>query len=101
MPLDEKEAMLFGEITANIERCFDRIKKLEDMNKTLYSLATSVEKMVDEVKRINTRLGIVENDTKELSGKSGKRWDSLVDKAIWLLAGALLTYTLKQIGIGG
>ena len=100
MPLDEKEALLIGELTANIERCFGRIEKLEEITKTLYSLATSVEKMVDEIKRINTRLGIVENDTKELTGKNGKRWDSLVDKLIWLVAGGLAAWALSQIGIG-
>lgn len=101
MPLDEKEAIMLGEITANIERCFDRIKKLEDTQKTLYSLATSVEKMVDEVKRINTRLGIVENDTKELTGKGGKRWDNLVNNMIWLVAGGLVTWAFSQIRNGG
>lgn len=101
MPLDEKEALLLGEITANVARCFGRIEKLEETNKTLHSLATSVEKMVDEVKRINTRLGIVETETRELASKSGKRWDNLVDKIIWAVAGGLVSAALLKFGIGG
>ncbi len=98
MPLDEKEALLVGEMKAQLERCFGRIEKLEKNTEALSKLVTAVEKMVDENKRINARLGIVETDVKTLTGKSGKRWDNLVDKIIWSIAGGLVAYALLQMG---
>ena len=98
--MNEQEALLIGEIKANVDRCFGRLEKLEHEQETLHSLALSVEKLVGEVKRSNTRLGLVEEDVKALSGRDGKRWDSLVDKAIWLIAGALISFAIKQIGLG-
>lgn len=99
--MDEHEAQFMGETNARFERCFARLDKLEKNYDTLHSLATSVAKFADELKRYNTRLGIVESDVKAITGKSGKRWDGLVDKAIWLVAGGLIAYALSQIGIGG
>ena len=99
--MDEHEAQFMGEANAKFDRCFARLDKLEKNYETLHSLATSVAKLADEIKRNNTRLGIVESDVKAINGKSGQRWDGLVDKAIWLVAGGLIAYALSQIGIGG
>lgn len=99
--MDEHEAQFMGETNARFERCFAHLDKLEKDHETLYSLATSVAKLADEIKRNNTRLGIVEADVKAITGKSGQRWDGLVDKVVWLVAGGLIAYALSQIGIGG
>ena len=98
--MNEQEALLIGKIEANVDRCFARLEKLEHEQETLHSLAVSVGKLADEVKRSNTRLGLVEEDVKTLTSRDGKRWDSLVDKAIWLIAGALISFAIKQLGIG-
>lgn len=99
MPMDEKEALLFGEMKAQIDRCFGRIEKLEHSQEILQEMVTTVGKLADEIKRSNARLGIVESDIKTLTGKNGQRWDMLVDKAIWLVVGALATWVLGHIGL--
>lgn len=99
--MDEHEAKFMGETNARFERCFARLDKMEKNYETLHSLATSVAKFADELKRNNTRLGIVEADVKAINSKGGQRWDGLVDKAIWLVAGGLIAYALSQIGLGG
>lgn len=99
--MDENEALFMGETKATLERCLARLDKVEKDHETLHSLAVSVERMVDEVKRINTRLGILESETKELTGKSGKRWDNLVDKIIWAVAGGFVSAVLLKLGFGG
>ena len=35
----------------------------------------------------------------EMEGKSAKRWDNLVDKVIWLIAGACIVALFASAGI--
>ena len=36
----------------------------------------------------------IKADVKSLTSKSGKRWDDLMDKAIWAVAAAAIAYLL-------
>ena len=99
--MDENEALFMGETKATLERCLARLDKVEKNYETLHSLAIAIERLVDEMKRTNTRLKVLETKTEELASKSGKHWDNLVNNMIWLVAGGLVTWALSQIGIGG
>ncbi len=76
-----------------------RIKKLEEENGTLHSLATSVAVMAEQMKQMNQSVTNLTSEMEELKEKPGKRWDALVDKIFWGIAGALLAYFLSQIGL--
>ena len=76
-----------------------RIKKLENETETLHKLATSVEVMAVELKAMNKKFDSLQDDVESLKEKPSKRWDSLVDKVLWGVVGALLTYVLSQIGL--
>ena len=65
-----------------------------------------LDELVGTVKVLATREEIVEctvkeikEDVKSLTGKSGKRWDGLVDKIVWAIAAALLAFVLSRIGL--
>ena len=36
---------------------------------------------------------------KELSGKAGKRWEGLVEKALWAVCAAVIAFLLAKIGL--
>lgn len=76
-----------------------RIKKLEDESGVLHQLATSVAVMAEQMKTMNKSVSTLTNEVEELKEKPGKRWDSLVEKAIWAVAGAVLAYLMAQIGL--
>lgn len=76
-----------------------RIKKLENETDTLHKLATSVEVMAVQLRSMNNKFDSLQEDVESLKEKPSKRWDSLVDKVIWGVVGALLTYILSQIGL--
>lgn len=76
-----------------------RIKELEDkvedigtLTASVQSLAKSVEQMAKAQEKQGKRLETLEQ-------KPAKRWDALVDKALWAIAGALLAYVLSQVGL--
>ena len=76
-----------------------RIKKLEEESGVLHQLATSVAVMAEQMKNMNQSVSTLTNEVEELKEKPGKRWDSLVEKAIWAAAGAVLASLLKEIGL--
>lgn len=76
-----------------------RIHELESSQQAVRELALSVRAMATEQSNIKEDLGEVKNDVKLLTQKAGRRWDALVEKAVWLAAGALISFALAQIGL--
>lgn len=76
-----------------------RIEKLEGENEVLHQLATSVAVMAEQLKNMNKSVTTLTNEVEELKDKPGKKWDSLVDKIIWGVAGAVLAFLLAKLGL--
>jgi hypothetical protein len=96
---NEKLAIKLQETTDRSLRNEVRIKKLEDENGTLHSLATSVAVMAEQMKQMNQSVTTLTSEVEEMKEKPGKRWDALIDKILWGIAGAVLAYFLAQIGL--
>lgn len=84
----------------------NRLVKLEKDHDVLHSMAASLEVMANEQKHqtqtitdVKTDVGRLESKVDVLESKPGKRWDGLVDKLIWGVAGAVLAFLLAKIGI--
>ena len=84
------------------ERSKSNTHRLDELEKRQDDL----DELVSVVKVLAVREEAVENDVKEikadvksLTSKPAERWDSLVDKAIWAVEGAVLAYILAQIGL--
>lgn len=95
----EQIALKLQETTDRSLRNEGRIKKLEDENGTLHSLATSVAVMAEQMKQMNKSVATLTTEVEEMKEKPGKRWDALIDKILWGVAGAILAYFLAQIGL--
>lgn len=76
-----------------------RIKKLEEENGTLHSLATSVAVMAEQMKQMNKSVSTLTSEVEEIKEKPGKRWESLVGSIILGVAAALLGFILGQFGL--
>ena len=74
-----------------IEEIEKRQNNLDDLVGTVKVLAVREENVENDVKEIK-------NDVKTLTGKSGQRWDGLVDKIVTVIVAAILGYILAQIG---
>ena len=69
-----------------------RQDNLDDLVSTVKVLAVREETMEKDVKEIK-------EDVKALTGKSGERWDDLMDKIFWAIVAAVVTYLLAKIGL--
>lgn len=78
--------------TKRLDEVEKRQADLEVLMTTVTVLATREENVENDVKEIK-------RDVKDMAGKSGKRWDELVDKIIWAIAAALIGFIIAQIGL--
>ena len=69
-----------------------RQDKLDELVSTVKVLATREETVENDVKEIKS-------DVKSLASKPGKRWDSLVEKVLFAVVGAVLAFLLAKIGL--
>lgn len=64
------------------EKMYERIQALEKENAVQNAHYKAIDEKLDELTAM----------VKELTGKPGKRWDSLVDKLLCAAAGAVITW---------
>lgn len=96
---NETLALKLQETTDRSVRNEGRIKKLEDENAVLHQLATSVAVMAEQLKTMNASVATLTNEVEEMKEKPGKRWESIVEKAIWFFIAAALGFVASQIGL--
>lgn len=98
--MDEKD--IEHRLTEVEARSKSNCHRLDDMEKRQDDL----DELVSVVKVLAVREENVENDVKEiksdvksLTSKSGQKWDSMVDKVIWAVVGAVVAFLLSQVGL--
>lgn len=85
-------AVKLQEVSDRSVRNEGRIKKLEADNETLHSLSTNMAVMVNEMKNISTGMKNLTEKVNTIEDKPAKRWESLVDKALFAAVGAFLAW---------
>lgn len=76
-----------------------RLDELEAWQHDQSELVKSVSVLANEQQHITKDVGEIKTAVNSLTGKSGKRWEGLVDKALWLIIGAALAALLAQAGV--
>lgn len=91
---DEEMIKKLTEIDQRGKSNTHRLDAIEEDQKALNKLAASVEVLATGHEHLKTDLTEIKTDVKALMDKPGKRWDGLVDKAIWAVAGAVVMWLL-------
>lgn len=76
-----------------------RLDKLEESPEAINRLATSMEVMAERQEKVVETVDKLDSKVTALESKPAKRWDDLVDKAVWLVASALIGYALAHLGL--
>ena len=71
------------------EGMYDRIRELEKENAVQNAHWENVDSKLDELTVM----------VKDLSGKAGKRWEAMVDKALWAVCAAVIAFLLGRVGL--
>lgn len=76
-----------------------RLDKVEEQTEAINKLATSVAVMTERVSSTGDKVDVLVDDVQSLKGKPAKRWESLVEKALWAVAAAVITFLLSRLGL--
>lgn len=75
-----------------------RIEDVERRQTVLEELVTSVKVIALRQENVETVVEKISKKVEEISDKPGKRWESIVDKVLLTIVGAVLLYALAKIG---
>lgn len=68
---------------------FDRMRALETSDAVQNAHYEAIDAKLDELTIM----------VKELSGRAGKRWEGLVEKALWAVCAAVIAFLLGRVGL--
>ncbi len=92
--MDENLAVALQEVKDRSLRNEGRIKKLEENQQALNDLALSVRELATDQDNMKNDITEIKTDVKALTAKPAKRWDGIVDKVLYAIIGAFVTWLL-------
>lgn len=76
-----------------------RIEKIEEHLEKQDELIKSVAVMAEKQSEMESSLGEIKTDIKQIKDKPGKRWDSIVEKALLCIVAGLVGYIFIKLGL--
>ena len=105
MNQDEMSVRL-AEIDARSKSNSHRLDEMGEKVDTLHRLTTAVEVMASEQKHQGETMAEIKTDVTALGKKvdavekkPAKRWEGLVEKALWAVCAAVIAFLLGKIGL--
>lgn len=95
--MDQEEMIV--KITETDGRCKQnerRISDLEADNEILHKMATSVEILAEQMRTMNDNFRSLNCDVQELKSKPAKRWEYVIEKALYFIIAAVMGYFLAK-----
>ena len=97
--MDDGIQAKIAEIEARSKSNTHRINDLEEDNRALHTLATSVEVLATKQETIEANISEIKDDVKSLKAIPGGKWEALVKATVTAIVGALVGYALAHAGI--
>lgn len=72
-----------------------RIETLERRQEDLNKLATAVEVLAQRERGVESDVKEIKADVKTITQKGAKRWDGVIDKALYALVGAAMSLLMS------
>lgn len=102
--MDEYERRLDEEYERRLEEgrfnCLvQRVEAIEKRQKDMEDLISSVAVLAQRMGTVEGNVSEIRGNVRTLMEKPGKRWDSVVEKTLLVVVGAVVAWILGQIGI--
>ena len=84
------------------ERAKSNTHRIDDLDKRLTdneTLVTSVALLAQKQESIEGDVKEIKNTVNGIAEKPGKRWDSIVDKILLTIIGAIVLYIMVKLGL--
>ena len=90
--MDDGIQAKIAEIEARSKSNTHRINDLEEDNRALHTLATSVEVLATKQETIEANISEIKDDVKSLKAIPGGKWEALVKATVTAIVGALVGF---------
>lgn len=97
--MDDGIQAKIAEIEARSKSNTHRINDLEEDNRALHTLATSVEVLATKQDTIESTVQEIKTDVKELKAVPGSKWEALVKAVLTAIVAGLVGFALAHAGI--
>lgn len=97
--MDDGIQALVASIEARCKSNTHRINDLEEDNRALHTLATSVEVLATKQETIEANISEIKDDVKSLKAIPGGKWEALVKAALTAIVGALVGFAMAHAGV--
>jgi predicted nucleic acid-binding Zn-ribbon protein len=97
--MDDGIQAKIAEIEARSKSNTHRINDLEEDNRALHALATSVEVLATKQDTIESTVQEIKTDVKELKAVPGSKWEALVKAVLTAIVAGLVGFALAHAGI--
>lgn len=101
--MDGKDKDIEHRLTEVESRSKSNTHRIDDMERrqdNLDDLVSTVKVLVHREETVENDVKEIKSDMKILTGKSGKMWESIVEKVVLAIVAAVVGFFLAQIGIG-
>ena len=97
--MDDGLAVKVAEIDELCKSNTHKNNKMEDDNKALHELASSVSKLVVRQEVVETSVKEIQKDVKDNKNITKKQREAVVEKVILVLVGAIIAFILGRVGL--
>ena len=87
------------EVEERVKSNTKSINELEKRQDDLDELVSTVKVLAVREENVESDVKEIKSDVKSLTNKPAKRWDDFVEKVIWLVAAAVIGFSLAHIGL--
>lgn len=98
--MDLEHERRLAEVEARAKSNTKRLDEMEEKQDNLEKLTSSVATLAVREERVEADVKEIKADVKTLTDKPRKRWDDLVDKAVWAILAAVIAFLLGRLGLG-
>lgn len=81
---------------ATHKEMFDRMRELE---KAESARSEQFDNIMEKLDTLTKSMAEVTVKVADITARPGKRWDAIVDKAIWAVLAAVIAFVLAKIGL--
>lgn len=97
--MDLEHEKRLTEVESRSQSNSHRIDDLEKRQDNLDELIGTVKVLAVREERVENDVKEIKSDVKSLTGKSGKLFDNLVEKILWLIIAAVIGFFLAKVGL--
>lgn len=94
--MDMEHERRLTEVESRSKSNMKRLDEVESRQDNLDNLVATVAVLAEKESNVENDVKEIKSDVKSIKDKPGKRWDAIVDKAIWAVLAALIAYFLAK-----